>query len=228
MARILWGQSIPALSPDVDRHLLDCLSKEVTLYSVNVVGNKCLLCPFRSFGRAAGLKRHLKYHCEKNMYLADIQSPQLGVVRAYYDYCRAISPFLRTHVKHYDLLKISASMIADWNNGCSSATMDLLRSQNRPVLVRVLTSTGPELWAQELTLGCIRHSREVYITPSFADIFLSILITNEGKVKKSVSALYYHFGTSSKTLGLMPSNHNFWKNLLYDISNHVVVSSKIK
>ena len=105
MARILWGQSIPALSPDVDRHLLDCLSKEVTLYSVNVVGNKCLLCPFRSFGRAAGLKRHLKYHCEKNMYLADIKSPQHGVVRAYYDYCRAISPFLRTHVKQQCCVK---------------------------------------------------------------------------------------------------------------------------
>ena len=82
VARIFWGQSIRALSPDVDRHLLYSLSKEVTSYSINV-GKKCLSCPFRYFGPAAGLKLNLKYHREKNMYLSHNLSPQLGVVRTY-------------------------------------------------------------------------------------------------------------------------------------------------
>ena len=38
---------IPNLSPNVEEELLGCLAREVEIYSMNISGKKCLLCPFR-------------------------------------------------------------------------------------------------------------------------------------------------------------------------------------
>ena len=37
------------LSPNVENQLKNCLANEVKLYSTNVHGKKCRLCPFRTF-----------------------------------------------------------------------------------------------------------------------------------------------------------------------------------
>ena len=79
------GNLVPSLSPNVEDDLKRSLAFEVDLYSKNVMGKKCLLCPFRTFDRSSTLKSHLKFHCEKNMYMADRRSPQRAVIRAYYD-----------------------------------------------------------------------------------------------------------------------------------------------
>ena len=79
------GYLVPSLSPNVEDNLKRCLALEVELYSKNVLGKKCLLCPFRTFDRSSTLKSYLKFHCEKNMYMADRRSPQRAVIRAYYD-----------------------------------------------------------------------------------------------------------------------------------------------
>ena len=79
------GYLIPSLSLNVEDDLKRCLALEVELYSKNVQGKKCLLCPFRTFDRPSRLISHLKFHCEKNIYMADIRSPQRAVIRAYYD-----------------------------------------------------------------------------------------------------------------------------------------------
>ena len=71
---------IPALSPDVEDQLKFSLANEVKLYTTNAHGKKCRLCPFRTFDRFSRLQNHLKYQCVKNMYMADIQSPQLLVI----------------------------------------------------------------------------------------------------------------------------------------------------
>ena len=81
-----FDELIPMLSPNVENQLKYCLANEVKLYSTNAHGKKCWLCPFRTFYRSSRLQKYLKYHCEKNMYMAYIQSPQLLLIRSYYDY----------------------------------------------------------------------------------------------------------------------------------------------
>ena len=83
---------IPPLSPNIETHILQCLSAEVSTYAENVTGNKCLLCPFRTFDRLSRLKNHLKSHCEKNWFLADRRFSQRAVAKAYYDYIHASKP----------------------------------------------------------------------------------------------------------------------------------------
>ena len=137
------GESIPPVCPNVHDHLMECLRIEVDLYLTNIQGTKCLLCPFRSFDRLSRLKKHAIHHSMKNMYMADLRSPQLYVIRALYDQCQSTVP-ISLEVDNLNLLQQSAVLIADWNSNCSAETMDILKHQNRPVLVRVLTHTGPE------------------------------------------------------------------------------------
>ena len=77
----------PELNPPVEKILMGCLRKEVVAYSRRVQGKKSLLCPFRSLCRGHHMAAHLKYHIEKNMYMADGRSPQGPFIRAYFDYC---------------------------------------------------------------------------------------------------------------------------------------------
>ena len=102
-----------------------------------------------------------------------------------------------------------------------------LQKQNRPVLVRVLTHRGPQYWAKELTETCIRHSRELYYTPRFVDLLLSMVLTNKGKISSSVNALFLHFGSTSKTPGLLPSSSVLWNDIVHDIVSHNVFRSKL-
>ena len=155
-------EAIPDLLLNVEDQLMHCLSLEVSSYKVSVHGKKCLLCPFRSFTELRHLKQHLKYHCKENMIMADRRSPQISVIKAYFDYCQAGSPIEKKyeHPTH-NLLKYSASLIAKWNNNCSVSTMNTLQRHNRLVLFRVLTHIGPQYWVKELTEDCIKHSREI-------------------------------------------------------------------
>ena len=137
------GDLIPAVSPNVHDHLMECLRIEVDLYLTNIQGGKCILCPFRSFNRLCRLKKHTTHHSMENMYMADIRSPQLHVIRALYDQCQSVVP-ISLEVDNLNLLQQSAALIADWNSNCSAETMLLLKRQNRPVLIRVLTHTGPQ------------------------------------------------------------------------------------
>ena len=84
---------IPSVSPNVYDDLKHCLMHEVELYSTNISGSKCDLCPFRSFDRLSRLKSHVqKQHTMKNMYMADMRSPQLAVIWSLYDYHQSIGP----------------------------------------------------------------------------------------------------------------------------------------
>ena len=144
MSSLINGLSIPNIQPMVYEKLLRCLYKEVKAYKNNIRGVKFILCPFRTFSRLDYLKAHLKYHCSKNMFLADVRSPQRLVVRAYFDYCQAIETIMRRDDDYLDLLQYSASIIKKWNIDCSKQTMSLICKQKRPVLVKVLTNTGPQ------------------------------------------------------------------------------------
>ena len=106
-------EDIPDLNPNVEDHLMHCLCREVVTYVRSASGLKCLLCPFRTFSRLRYLKRHLKHHSAKNMYLADRRSPQRAVVRAYFDYCQATVPITNVEPETIDLLQYSASIIEE-------------------------------------------------------------------------------------------------------------------
>ena len=95
---------IPPLNPIVKDHLLQCPANEVELYKANLVGKKCLLCPFRSFDRIRNLTEHVKHHCMKNMFMSDIRSPQRAVIRALYDYYQSTRPISYLKVDNLNLL----------------------------------------------------------------------------------------------------------------------------
>ena len=100
-----FSNFIPTLSPCVKDQLKFCLAKEVELYSTNVQGTKCRLCPFRTFDRVSRLQNHIKYHCEKNMYISDLRSPQLSVIRAYYGYCQSTGPITPINIENLKMLE---------------------------------------------------------------------------------------------------------------------------
>ena len=151
------------------------------------------------------LKNNVKHHCMKNMFMSDIRSPQRTVIRALYDYYKSTGTISYLKVDNLNLLLHSASTIANWNTMCSEATLNILKRQNRPILVRVLTHSGPQYWAKECTVGCIRHSRQLYYTSQFADLFLSLLLTNEARISKCVDLLFLYFANTSTTPSLLPS-----------------------
>ena len=68
----------------------------------------------------------------------------------------------------------------------------------------------------------------MYFTPQFADLFLSILLTNEGRILKSVDALHLHFGSTSVVSGLLPSNSLVWKNICLILTTNPTFLSKMK
>ena len=219
---------IPPLNPNVEDHLMQCLANEVELYKANLVGKKCLLCPFRSFERIRNLKKHVKHHCMKNMFMADIRSPQRTVIRALYDYYKSTGTISYLKVNNLNLLQHSASTISNWNTMCSEATLNILKRQNRPILVRVLTHSGPQYWVKECTVGCIRYSRQLYYTSQFADLFLSLLLTNEARISKCVDLLFLYFANTSTTPSLLPSYPPIWSNIPTDITNHRTFLAKVK
>ena len=55
----VWGELIQPVSPNVEDHLMKTLAKEVEIYSKNLHGLKCFLCPFRAFQRFSRLKNTL-------------------------------------------------------------------------------------------------------------------------------------------------------------------------
>ena len=92
-----------------------------------------------------------------------------------------------------------------------------MESVNRPILVRVLTYNGPEYLAKELTINCHRHSSMLYYTSRFADLFFSLLITNEARILKCVDSLYNIFGSFNYVPNLFPSYNEVW----VDIANMI-------
>ena len=125
-----WAEFIPSVSPNVEHHLMQILAKEVAVYTSNLQGVKCHLCPFRTFDRFSRLKNHCKHHCIKNKFMADSRSPQRWVIRALYDYHQSNCPILNVGTDDLNLLHQSAVMIARWNSICSEITLTLLKSQN--------------------------------------------------------------------------------------------------
>ena len=105
--------------------------------------------------------------------------------------------------------------------------MEALQKQNRPILVRVLTNTGPQYWAKELTTRCFRYSRELYYTEQFADLLLSILLMNQGRITTSVDTLVVHFGGKSEVPGLLPTSTVVWNNLVSDLISHPRFKTKV-
>ena len=129
MLEVFSTEYIPEESQDVEAKLLLSLSIEVANYSSNVQGTSCLLCPFRIFSRTEYLKRHLKYHCAKNMYVASRRSPQLAVIRACYDFYQAIFPIGSKEPQVLNFLQHSASIIRKWNCMCSKSNMSHLQNE---------------------------------------------------------------------------------------------------
>ena len=97
------------------------------------------------------------------MFLADGRSPQRAVVRASFDYHNASTPLASKATVALHRLQYSAAIIEKWNSMCPLDTLHTLQKQNRPILVRVLTHSGPQYWVKPLTAKCIRHSRELYV-----------------------------------------------------------------
>ena len=81
---------------------------------------------------------------------------------------------------------------------------------------------------KSLTGSCIRHSREIYYTSRFANLFLSILLTNEARLESSVDALYLHFASTSETSSLLPKYSAFWNDLIRAITSHRVFKAEIR
>ena len=106
------ADTIPDTNPDVENHLMHCLSNEVNDYYPLIHGTRCLLCPFRMFDRVSRLKSHLSHHSSKNLFLADGRSPQRWVVKALYDYRRSIVPLVPFNYLGAGLLATSASLIS--------------------------------------------------------------------------------------------------------------------
>ena len=104
---------LPDLNPNVEEYLMACLGMEVNNYICNVQGTKCLLCPFRTFSELRYLRKHLEYHCAKNMYVADLRSPQRFVVRAFFDYCQAVISIGNEETETHNLLKYTASIMEE-------------------------------------------------------------------------------------------------------------------
>ena len=104
--------NIPALSPNVEQHLMLLLAEEVDSYFATIQGKKCLLCPFRAFDRTSRLKAHKAHHCAKNKYVADGRSHQLAVVRAMYDQQLIIAPLVPFLASSTPFLARSALLIA--------------------------------------------------------------------------------------------------------------------
>ena len=204
------------------------LAMEVDSYFETIQGKKCFLCPFRAFDRTSRLKAHKARHCAKNKYVADGRSHQLAVVRAMYDQQLIIAPLVPFLASSTSFLARSALLIAKQNSACSAYTLDGLQRNNRPFLFRVLSKNGPEYQAPELTTNCVRHSRELYYTSAFADLFLSILLTNEGRILTSIDALHTFFGTKTDVCGLLPSYSVVWKEIAGDLVNSNIFCSKLK
>ena len=106
------GNIIPVLKPDVENQLLRYLADEVEIYSQNITGKRCLLCPFRVLSRTNHLRRHLLYHCKENMYLADKRSPQRYIVRSIFDQRNVSSPLSFKESFTPDLLQQSAILLS--------------------------------------------------------------------------------------------------------------------
>ena len=219
--------SMPMLNPNVEKTLMQLLKNEVDEYSNSLQGTKCLLCPFRILSSLHYLKKHVVNHCDKNMFIASRRSPQRAVVRAVFDYFAATTPIALTVSTCPKLLHESAVLIRQWNHSCPYSTLESLQRTNLPVLVRVLTYMGPQYWAKVLTSMCIRHSKDIYYTPRFADLFLSMLLINQGRILSSVNALHVHFGSTNSTSTLLPTYSNFWNTLLHDLISHAHFKSTI-
>ena len=54
-----------------------------------------------------------------------------------------------------------------------------------------------------------------------------MLLTNEGRILKSVDALHLHFGSTSVVSGLLHSNSLVWKNISLNLTTHPTFISKI-
>ena len=108
---LIIGELIPEVSPNVESKLIICLAKEVKLYTRSIKGTKCKLCPFRVLSRFSYLRRHLQYHCRENMYVANLRSSQLNVVRAIFNRRLAITPISIDDNLKPNLLRLSASFI---------------------------------------------------------------------------------------------------------------------
>ena len=106
------GNLIPVLKPDVENQLLRYLADEVEIYSQNITGKRCLLCPFRVLSRTFHLRRHLVYHCKENMYLADKRSPQRYIVRSIFDQRIVSSSLSFRECFTPDLLQQSAILLS--------------------------------------------------------------------------------------------------------------------
>ena len=137
-------ETIPDEKPNVTDILSLLLSNEVAAYTKTVQGIRCELCPYRTFTRFSLLKDHLKHHCAANMYMASPRSPQLAVVRAYFNYCQSVFPITTHGSETLNLFHYSTSIIRDWNASCSMKTLSVLQKVNRLPLVRVLTHHGPQ------------------------------------------------------------------------------------
>ena len=59
-------------------------------------------------------------------------------------------------------------------------------------------------------------------------MFLSLLLTNEARIKKCVDLLYFHFASTSQVSGLLPSDRNVWNSIAEDLTNHDVYLDKLK
>ena len=162
---------IPELKPHVEKMLLLCLSKEVTAYTKVVQGKRCILCPFRKFTELRYLKAHLRYHCAKNMYMASSHSPQRAVVWAYFNYCQSVVPVTNNNPEYLNLIQYSATLIRDWNVKCSIETLLILHKLNRPVLFRVLTHLGLNIWLKNLLEAALDILRKYTILQSFVICF---------------------------------------------------------
>ena len=56
---------------------------------------------------------------------------------------------------------------------------------------------------------------------------MSLLLTNEARIKKCIDKLYYKFRDSSLAAGIFPSNREIWNDIADDFTNHNFLVNEI-
>eukprot|EP00495_Collosphaeridae_sp_1-RS-2012_P000025 TRINITY_DN0_c189_g1_i1.p1 TRINITY_DN0_c189_g1~~TRINITY_DN0_c189_g1_i1.p1 ORF type:complete len:96 (-),score=1.25 TRINITY_DN0_c189_g1_i1:39-326(-) len=74
----------PSLKPTVEDDLLFVLGKRLMLIPAQFSDRNAIYAHFEHWLAKRYHILHMKYHCQKNMYLTDKRSPQRAVVRAYF------------------------------------------------------------------------------------------------------------------------------------------------
>jgi len=182
---------------------------------------RCLLCPFRAFGkgghRLRRLAQHLKgYHDRVHQFCCS-GTKQLKVVIALHDADR----FFRRDST--DLLKRSAELLRQTIVPPLSSKVNVIDRDIR----LVFTSIGPK-YMNACALGdqvCVRRVGNLYYTKEFGEILYRESMLHDSKVRAMLPRLHLRAFESNNPLAyLWPTHPRYWWPMLEDVFYSPVVT----